>query len=258
VDDHDYGRLLVLGHYGEPRLAGVQKMLDERAVRRAFEVVEAPEGLPELTEDVRGVLVMGGLMGVPEIDEMPWMQDEVELLRRAHEQGIPLLGICLGAQMLAHALGGKVTRRATPQVGLFNLARSPEGIEDAIFGGFPDGGRVVLVNKDEVTNLPPGAVVMTAAASGPEASGTPAWRLGETTYAVQFHPEIDPDLLQFWRDQGFDEGIVNAGVDPTQFLEQVTTEARFLRAVGLALVGRWIDVVVGKGDPSPRKHRKAG
>lgn len=260
MDDHDYGRTLVLGHYTEPRLAGIEQMLTERAVRRPFEVVDATSGVPtELGDDVRGVLVMGGLMGVPEIDDLPWMQDEVDLLRTAHERGVPILGICLGAQLLGHAFGGEVTRRDTPEIGLFPLVRTEAGDEDEIFAGHPNGGRVSLTHNDEVTRLPEGAVPMLTAPAGaaPAASGTPAWRLGETTYAVQFHPEIEPDLLRFWLDQGFDASLERAGVDPEAFVEQVTAEARFLRAVGLALVGRWLDSVVGKGDPSPRKHRKA-
>lgn len=259
MDEHDYGRMLVLGHYREPRLAGLQQMLDERAVRRPFEVIDATAGVPDdLGDDVRGILVMGGLMGVPEIDEMPWMQAEVEFIRTAHEREVPILGICLGAQLLGHALGGQVTRRSAPEVGLFGLARTEEGQQDEIFAGFPDGGRVALTHNDEVSTLPPGAVAMLApTGSGPAADGTTAWRIGDTTYAVQFHPEIAPDLLQFWIDEGFGASIAAAGVDADAFQAEVTAEARFLRAVGLSLVGRWIDSVVGKGDPSPRKHRKA-
>lgn len=254
MEDHDYGRMLVLGHYTQVQLAGIEQMLVERGVRRPFEVIDATAGVPEtLGEDVRGILVMGGLMGVPEIDQLPWMQQEVELLRTAHAREVPVLGICLGAQLLAHALGGTVERRPTPEVGLFSLHRTAEAKDDQVFAGFPDGGRVALTHNDEVTELPPGAVPMLA---GDQASGTPAWKVGDTIHAVQFHPEIAPGLLQFWIDEGFGTSIEAAGVDAEAFTAEVTAEARFLRAVGLALVGRWIDGVVGKGDPSPRKHRK--
>lgn len=256
-DEYDYGRLVVLQHSGEVHLAGMERLLAERAARRPFEVLDATAGVPDaLGDDVRGLLVLGGLMGVPDRDQHPWMDAELALLRATHEAGTPILGICLGAQLLGAALGGEVRRRDVPECGLFALDATEEAADDPVFAGWPAGGRVCLTHEDEVATLPDGAVRMLRPAGGPAADGPTAWRLGEATYAVQFHPEIDPELLAGWMQAGTAAQCVRAGVDAEGLTSQVTAEARFLRAVGLAMVGRWVDAVVGRGDPSPRKHRR--
>lgn len=256
-DDHDYGRLVVLQHSGEVHLAGMGRLLAERASRRPFEVIDATTSLPDaLADDVRGVLVLGGLMGVPDRARHGWMAAEMDLLAAAHAAGTPLLGICLGAQLLGQALGGEVRRRDVPECGVFSLQRTEAATGDPVFAGWPDGGRACLTHEDEVAVLPPDAEVMLASTGDPVATGTPGWRLGETTHAVQFHPEIDPELLAGWMQAGTGAQCVAAGVDADALTAQVEAEARFLRAAGLALVSRWVDAVVGRGDPSPRKHRR--
>ncbi len=257
MDDHDYGRMLVVQHSPEVHLAGMEQMLTERSVLRPFEVVDATAGLPEIGEDVRGVLVLGGLMGVPDREQHPWMQAELDWLAAAHDAGTPLLGICLGAQLLGQALGGEVRRREAPECGIFGLTRTDAAAADPVFAGWPSGGHVVLTHEDEVATLPEGAELMLApSGSGPDADGPAAWRLGETTFAVQFHPEIDPDLVAGWLAAGLDDQCARADVDASGLAEQIAAEARFLRGNGLGMVGRWVDAVVGKGDPSPRKHRR--
>lgn len=254
-EPYDYGELLVLQHHDLTGPDQLVPTLDARADQRPWRLVRVDqEGVPELGESVRGVLVLGGPMGVHDRDRLDWIDPEVELIRRAVEREVPVLGICLGAQFLATALGGEVTRREAPQVGVFALDRTLGGTEDELFAGWPDGGRVLLSHQDQVTTLPDGAIAMLEGTDG-----TPAWRTADGYgYAVQFHPETGPEGLAGWiGDEQLNAMFRDAGIDPDALLEDVRQRAPFLRSTGVALVGRWLDGVVGADDPTPRRRRRA-
>lgn len=255
-ETYDYGELVVLQH-GELTGPGhLTTLLDERAQRRPWRRVRLgqDELLPRLEEGARGLLVLGGLQSVTEADQHVWMGPEIDLIAAAVEDGIPVFGICLGAQLLATALGGEVSRRSTPEVALAPLERTEAAGDDEVFAGWPDGAQVVLIHEDEVSDLPQGAVPMLEGSDG-----VPAWRAPDGhSYGVQFHPEATADQVASWvQSEAGREKWGAAGVDPDAFAEDARRRERFLRANGVALVNRWIDGVVGASDPSPRKHRRS-
>lgn len=237
------GELLVLQHADVTGPDQLVPTLDARAPQQPWRLVALDrEGVPQLTDDVRGLLVLGGPMGVADRDEHPWIDDELALLRDAIDRDVPVFGICLGAQLLATAAGGEVTRRASPEVGVLPLDRTVEGGEDEVFAGWPDGGAVVLSHQDQVSTLPEGAVPMLTGSDG-----VPAWRLGEgaRSYAVQFHPEVGADGVATWASRDDLRGMYErAGVDTEALVADVRRREAFLRAVGVSLVGRWLDGVV--------------
>ncbi len=252
-DVYDYGELLVLQHHDRTGPDLLVPTLDGRANRRPWRRVHLDvEGVPALSDRVRGVLVLGGPMGVHDTDAFPWLEDELALLRTAIDREVPVFGICLGAQLLATALGGEVTRRDVPEVGVFALDRTLGGTEDEIFAGWADGSPVLLHHQDQVTTLPTGAIAMLEGSDG-----TAAWRTGDGSgYAVQFHPETGPDLLAEWvASPDLRDLHERAGVDGEALVEEVRRRAAFLRAAGVSLVGRWLDGVVGADDPTPRRRR---
>lgn len=252
---YDYGELVVLQHGDLTGPGHLEPLLDERAQRRPWRRVRLgqDELLPRLGSETRGLLVLGGFQAAYDTDEHPWMGPEIDLIAHAVDDGIPVFGICLGAQLLATALGGTVERRDTPEIALPGLTRTAEAEDDDVFAGWPDGAQVVLVHEDEISRLPQGAVPMLEGSEG-----VPAWRAPDgKSYGVQFHPESTPDQVAAWieTDAG-KQDFADADVDPAGFLEDVRKRERFLRANGTALVNRWIDGVVGAEDPSPRKHRR--
>lgn len=247
------GELVVLQHADVTGPDQLLPTLEARASQRPWRRVALDrEPVPELTDAVHGILVLGGPMGVADRDAFPWIDDELDLLRAAIDRDVPVLGICLGAQLLATAAGGEVTRRDTPEVAILPLDRTAAGREDGIFAGWPDGGAVVLSHQDQVSTLPDGAVAMLEGSDG-----VPAWRLGDGRhYAVQFHPEVGADGVATWVSRDDLRGMYDrAGTDTEALVAEVRRREPFLRAVGVGLVGRWLDGVVGAGGPGPRRSR---
>lgn len=251
---YDYGRLLVIEHEDGCPPDALQPTLDGRASRRPWTRVDLGNGdaVPELTDDVRGILVLGGTMGVPDADRAPWMDAELDLLRTAVDRGVPVFGICLGAQLLATALGGEVERRDAPEVGFLPLTRASDADGDEVFAGWPNGAYALLIHEDQVTRLPDGATAMLEGSDG-----VPAWRTSDgLSYGVQFHPETTADTLARWLDdEGMQKLVADGGADAGALLDEARQRERFVLAVGVSMVGRWLDGVVGRDDPTPRRRR---
>lgn len=250
----DYGELLVVQHAGHTGPSALTPVLDARD-ERPWRLVDLGAGaaFPEL-DDARGILVLGGPMGVADTDEHPWIEDEVEVLRDVRDRSIPVFGICLGVQLLGTALGGSVSRRGVPEIGFLPLTRTEAAQDDPVFAGWPDGAAAPFLHADEVVQLPDGAEPMLDGSDG-----VAAWRAADgVSYGVQFHPEVDAAQLATWADREDNRSRFEAaGVDPDAFAAEARRRDPFLKAVGLSLVGRWLDQVVGADDPDPARGRRA-
>jgi GMP synthase-like glutamine amidotransferase len=148
-------------------------------------------GRPPLT-GFDAVLVLGGDQNVGEEVDHPWLHEEYDALRRWVDQGTPLFGICLGAQTLAHALGGSVRRIAPTQLaGFYETELTDAGVADPVLGIFPRRFDALNANGFEFS-VPAGAIEL---ARGP---GAQAFRAGRRAWGVQFHPEVRRDQLLGW------------------------------------------------------------
>ena len=148
--------------------------------------------LPADLDDVDGVVSMGGPMNVDESAKHAWMPGEMAMLRAAHEARKPVVGVCLGAQLIAAALGGKVAAMAKPEVGWHALTLSPAGATDPLLAGQPLSVVQFHLHGQQVTELPAGAANL---ASTP-ACRNQAFRVGFRTYAFQYHVECDEAHIQ--------------------------------------------------------------
>jgi GMP synthase-like glutamine amidotransferase len=176
-----HGRLVRAELFGDVTVEAGHEVV-ERDIRKH----ERPPG------DFDAVLVFGGDMNVGEEDQHPWLNDEYELLRGWVDDGTPLLGVCLGAQTLAHAAGGVVRRAPIQQVGFLPVSLTPAGIADPVLGVLPPRFEA-LVGNAYTFEVPPGGVEL---ASSPTASQ--AFRLGACAWGVQFHPEARRDQVLAW------------------------------------------------------------
>lgn len=145
--------------------------------------------LPPDLDNVDGLICMGGPQDTDEQDEHPWMPREIEMIEQAHDAGVPVLGVCLGAQLIAVALGGEVGRMETPELGMAKTTLSFFGSTDAILTGLPWNTTQMHAHGCEVTKCPPGGTpIPLASSAGCKAQ---CFRVGLTTYGFQFHFEWD-------------------------------------------------------------------
>jgi len=153
--------------------------------------VARDRALPELDE-VDGLISFGGAQSAVDLDAEPALQAEADLLARAVASGVPVLGLCLGAQLLARALGAPV-RRSGRTVAWLRLERLPGASGDPLISALPPVVPALHWNED-VFDLPPGAVELL----GPRVEGIEAFRAGASAYGLQFHPEVDSSVLERW------------------------------------------------------------
>jgi GMP synthase (glutamine-hydrolysing) len=142
------------------------------------------------------VIVFGGRMNVGDELANPWLRDEYELLRAWVSDGTPLLGVCLGAQTLAHAAGAWVGRATRPEIGFHKVELTSEGERDPVVGVLPPRFEA-LQGHLYAFEVPEGAVELATSPVSPQ-----AYRLRERAWAVQFHPEVRREqVLEWWKDR---------------------------------------------------------
>jgi GMP synthase-like glutamine amidotransferase len=161
------------------------RVLDIRRVDR-----DAGAALPGDLGDYAGVLSLGGPQNVPE--GHAWMAGEMALLRRAHEAGLGVVGICLGHQLLATAMGGRVAPMETPEAGFYPIDLTPAGREDPVLAGQQWSTMQFCSHGQEVVAPPPGAVVL----AGSAGCVVQAYRLGVRSYGFQYHFEWTRPMLE--------------------------------------------------------------
>lgn len=206
------------------RSAGVE----EHLVR-----VHAGEPVPALA-DAAGVVILGGGMGVYESASHPWIEDEAGLVRAAVAADVSVLGICLGAQIVAHALGGRVFPADTPEVGVVTSTLTSAGERD------PLGELLVgpyLAFHQDTFDLPPDAHLLASSPAFPQ-----AFRSG-SALAIQSHPEVSFDDAMAW---GRRSPLPRrAGVDYDSVMAEMHDSVRPERAI--RLFEAWIEEAVAAG-----------
>jgi len=145
------------------------------------------EALPPDLDGIDGVICMGGPQDTDQQDQHSWMARELEIIKDAHESGRPVLGVCLGAQLIAVALGGEVARMAKPELGMAKTTLSFFGSNDPILTGIPWNSFQMHAHGCEVTKAPPGGTPAPLASSA--GCKVQAFRVGLTTYGMQYHFE---------------------------------------------------------------------
>jgi GMP synthase (glutamine-hydrolysing) len=138
------------------------------------------------------VLVFGGAMHPDQERRHPWIEDELRWLRALVEGGVPVLGICLGAQLLARAAGSWVGPLPEPEIGWYEVELTDAGTADPVLGSLPARFRALQWHR-YTYGVPQGAVELARSAAS-----TQAFRLGDACWGVQFHPEVTAAQVEAW------------------------------------------------------------
>jgi GMP synthase (glutamine-hydrolysing) len=205
--------------------------------------VELDEGDPlPPWRDFDAVVAMGGPMSVNDDDAHPWLAAEKRAVAEAVRAGVPFFGACLGAQLLAAALGAAVYAGPEPEVGVLPVTLTPEGRADPVLSGLPPAFPTLQWHGDTF-DLPEGSTLL---ASSP-AYRNQAFRWGAAAYGVQFHVEVLPAMAREWARvpayaASADRVLGSGGM--TRLLEEFAAAEAEMRSLGRALFERWTELAV--------------
>jgi len=224
------GTWTILQHVGWEGPGLIAAEAEKRGLQTDIRRLDLGAGLPR-PDRVEGLVVMGGPMGAYERDKHPFLAEESSLIAELVRRDRPVLGVCLGAQLLAQALGARVFPGHGPEIGFGFVELTAEGKRDAVFG--PDGPSVPVFHWHADTfDLPAEATLLASSAEYPHQ----AFRFGTHAYGLQFHVEPDSDIWSAWH-KHLSPGLI----------EQAEQRRSVVHRVGRSILARFFDVALGSG-----------
>jgi GMP synthase-like glutamine amidotransferase len=221
----------VFRHVSFEQLGSIAPALESRGLAvRHFDMSDGAP-VPERIGEASGLIFMGGPMSAN--DDLPYLRAELALIQQAVKAGQPVLGVCLGSQLIAKALGARVYRNRVKEIGWYPVQWTPAAARDPLFAGL-SAPETAFHWHGETFDLPPGAEWLASS----EACAHQAFRVGVNVHGLQFHLEVTPEMIANWLSQDLNCGDVReltAPVDPH-------ANAPRLRELAGLVFGRWADM----------------
>jgi GMP synthase (glutamine-hydrolysing) len=218
--------VLVVEHEAQCPPGWVGEWLTEADCRLDVRRPYQGDDLPVRLDEHRSLLVLGGSMAAWSHERHPWLCEVARLLRAAAAESVPALGICLGHQLAALALGGAVhTNPRGQQIGVLDVGWSAAAVDDPLLGRVSGARRAVQWNNDVVEVMPQGAEVLARASTGE----VQAARFAPTVWGVQWHPEAGEEIVKAWADNDRDSAV-ERGVDVDEYVAAVAAARDELRS----------------------------
>jgi len=223
-------KVLVFQHVAHEPLGILDPLL--RAAKHRIRYVNFfrdPDAQPDI-ENYKGLIILGGPMNVDEIEKTPHLKTEIECIRKAIAMDIPILGICLGAQLIAHALGSDVYKAPELEVGWYELTRTKEGELDPLFKHF-NPEEYMFQWHGRTYDTPKAAVNLMSSAI----CANQAFRYGDKVYGLQFHLEVIEEVINRWLHlPGHEADLLMCGKSESLEEEKQQTKALLPRSMHLA------------------------
>jgi GMP synthase (glutamine-hydrolysing) len=195
--------------------------------------IDRAERVPVDLEGASGLLVMGGPMGVYQQDRFPHLRDELHLIEAAFKRELPVLGVCLGSQLVAAALGARVVSSGRKEIGWLPVLLEPDSRGDALLGEAPPRFDALHWHGD-IFDLPRGAVSLARS----ELTEHQAFRHGPHTYGLLFHLEKDAPGAREMADAFADE-LATVGLDPDSIVAQTAARDRASERLARSIFTAW-------------------
>ncbi len=232
-------KILVFQHVPYEPLGTLDPLLKEAGFRIRYVNFGRDASQRPALEGYAAVIVLGGPMNADQIGDYPNLLTEVEILKEALQREMSILGICLGAQLLAKALGGTVAPNERREIGWHDVHLTAAGESDPVLSAFASSQRVFQWHEDGI-DLPPDC---THLAHSP-ASRVQAFRFGQHAYGLQFHLEVDSHLIERWLSVPANQSMLEqerGRVDADRIRQQVPHNIDELATLSRETFGRWID-----------------
>jgi GMP synthase (glutamine-hydrolysing) len=192
--------------------------------------------------DYDAVLVLGGAVNVDEGDAHPWLHEERKVIGELLARRVPLVGLCLGSQMVAAAAGAVPRRASRPEIGWHAVELTEAGRDDPLLGPLAPSFEAFQWHSYEFP-LPPGAVALARSEVCLQAA-----RIGEAAWAIQFHPEVtEADALHWTADYESDRDAIQIGIDPTSLALEIEAKIASFNDLGRDICRRWLDLAASRG-----------
>jgi GMP synthase (glutamine-hydrolysing) len=195
---------------------------------------------PEPPDDPLGydaVVTFGGAMHPNQGAEHPWLAQEKAMLAELLEREVPLLGVCLGSELVAEAVGGQTRRAGTPEIGWYDVETTREAVDDPLIGPLAPSFKALEWHSYE-TPLPPGTVPLARTTTCMQ-----AYRAGASAWGIQFHAEVTLSDFETWLDDyRSDPDAVAVALDPERLRSQTRAAIADWNRLGRALCQRFLAV----------------
>ncbi|MBI4343372.1 MAG: type 1 glutamine amidotransferase [Candidatus Omnitrophica bacterium] len=245
--------LLVIQHVPHERLGTLEEALTASGCEiTPLNVYDATARWPSL-EAVDALIVMGGPQSVYQQDRHPYLTKELSLLRQALQRRLPVLGICLGAQLLAEALGGTVRAAQQPEIGWYPLMREPGASGDPLFEAFGRTETVFQWHGDTFA-LPKGAAQLASSPLCPQQ----AFRYGDRAWGLQFHVEMTEAMIRTWLMKNKAElAALQGRIDPPAIRRQSPAHLPRLQELSRHIASAFCRIVADTARPPARSRAHA-
>jgi GMP synthase-like glutamine amidotransferase len=237
-DEEMMKSVIVLQHVEHEGLGILDGLLKRRGLVTEYVRLYLEEEVPEAVTGYSALIVLGGPMGFYEETLYPFLRDEVIFIRQAMKEGLPTLGICLGAQLIAKAAGATISSGKKKEIGWYPLRLTDEGREDPLMRSLPDEVPVFQWHGDTF-DIPEGAINLASSELFPNQ----AIRVGRSAYGLQFHLEVTEDMVREWIavNRGELEGL-NEYIDPEAILKETPHVLPALNSFGGLFFQRFLDL----------------